>query len=299
MGSTMRSRMVCRRRAPMLSIIRFMSSAIFAISDTASGVNSSLMPSVRSSASCCLSMLDAGSVSVSIRSKSCRVRPLSSTRIGRRPCSSASMSDGFTEWKAPLQMNRMWSVFTLPYLVETVLPSMMGSRSRCTPSLLASVLSLKELTILSISSMNTMPSCSAKATASLCTDSSEMAFSSSTSSRMVRASATVRVRFSFLVLFICLSSCSMNCSRKSGRPTIVILPPPGLGEGTSTTTSVPSSCPFLYRSLNDSRVSLPLFLPHRASRICSSTAAEILAASTLFSFWRVRLMELSTKSRII
>lgn len=47
------------------------------------------------------------------------------------------------------------------------------------------------------------------------------------------------------------------------------------------------------------RVSLLLSSPHRASRICSSTAAEILAASTLFSFWRVRLMELSTKSRMI
>lgn len=66
------------------------------------------------------------------------VRPLSSTRMGRRPCSSASMSLGLQEWKAPLQMNRMWSVFTLPCLVETTLPSMMGSRSRCTPSLLAS-----------------------------------------------------------------------------------------------------------------------------------------------------------------
>ena len=47
------------------------------------------------------------------------VRPLSSTRMGRRPCSSASMSLGLHWWKAPLQMNRMWSVLTLPYLVLT------------------------------------------------------------------------------------------------------------------------------------------------------------------------------------
>ena len=66
------------------------------------------------------------------------VRPLSSTRMGRRPCSSASMSDGLHEWKAPLQMNRMWSVLTLPYLVETTDPSMMGSKSLWTPSELAS-----------------------------------------------------------------------------------------------------------------------------------------------------------------
>ena len=44
------------------------------------------------------------------------------------------MSDGLQEWKAPLQMNRMWSVLTLPYLVETTDPSMMGSRSLWTPS---------------------------------------------------------------------------------------------------------------------------------------------------------------------
>lgn len=66
------------------------------------------------------------------------VRPFSSTRMGRRPCSSASMSDGLHEWKAPLQMNRMWSVLTLPYLVETTDPSMMGSKSLWTPSELAS-----------------------------------------------------------------------------------------------------------------------------------------------------------------
>ena len=66
------------------------------------------------------------------------VRPLSSTLMGSLPCSSASMSEGLQEWKAPLQMNRMWSVFTLPCFVCTTDPSMMGSRSLCTPSELAS-----------------------------------------------------------------------------------------------------------------------------------------------------------------
>ena len=41
--------------------------------------------------------------------------------MGRRPCSSASMSEGFTAWKAPEQMNRMWSVFTFPNFVDTTL----------------------------------------------------------------------------------------------------------------------------------------------------------------------------------
>ena len=48
------------------------------------------------------------------------------------------MSEGLHEWKAPLQMKRMWSVLTLPYLVDTTEPSMMGSRSLWTPSELAS-----------------------------------------------------------------------------------------------------------------------------------------------------------------
>ena len=61
------------------------------------------------------------------------VRPRSSTRMGSLPCSSASMSLGLQLWKAPLQMNRMWSVLILPCLVLTTLPSMMGKRSRCTP----------------------------------------------------------------------------------------------------------------------------------------------------------------------
>ena len=47
------------------------------------------------------------------------MRPFSSTRMGRRPCSSASMSLGLHWWNAPLQINRMWSVLTLPYFVLT------------------------------------------------------------------------------------------------------------------------------------------------------------------------------------
>ena len=71
-------------------------------------------------------------------------------------CSSASMSLGLLLWKAPLQTKRMWSVLTVPYFVVTADPSMMGSRSRCTPSLLTRPLISRLLgsTILSISSMN-------------------------------------------------------------------------------------------------------------------------------------------------
>ena len=98
----------------------------------ASSVNSSVTPSVSISATYCL--ISEASVSVRMRRKSSRVSALSSTRIGSRPCSSGNRSDGFDRWNAPEAMNRMWSVLTEPCLVETVVPSISGSRSRCTPS---------------------------------------------------------------------------------------------------------------------------------------------------------------------
>ncbi len=52
--------------------------------------------------------------SVRIRTKSSRVRSFSSTRIGKRPCSSGIRSRGFDLWKAPAAMNRMWSVLIAP-----------------------------------------------------------------------------------------------------------------------------------------------------------------------------------------
>ena len=72
--------------------------------------------------------------SVRMRRKSSRVSACSSTRIGRRPCSSGNRSDGLATWNAPEAMNSTWSVFTGPCLVEIVVPSISGSRSRCTPS---------------------------------------------------------------------------------------------------------------------------------------------------------------------
>src|SRR6218665_1334048 len=65
-------------------------------------------------------------------------------------------------------MNRMWSVLIIPYLVYTVVPSTSGSRSRCTPwrDTSAPLVSWRVAT-LSISSMKTMPFCSALASARL------------------------------------------------------------------------------------------------------------------------------------
>mmetsp|Transcript_28226 Transcript_28226/g.45241 ORF Transcript_28226/g.45241 Transcript_28226/m.45241 type:complete len:202 (-) Transcript_28226:1170-1775(-) len=167
MVSTIFSKTVCKRRAPMLSTDRFTSAAMSATCSTAASVKLRSTPSVSMSAFCCISTLVTGSVIM--RSRSSRVRPLRFTLTGKRPCNSASISLGFTLWKAPEAMNKIWSVLMLPYLPHvTMLPSMMGSKSRCTPSHDASGPDLEsfELTILSISSRNTIPSFSAARTAS-------------------------------------------------------------------------------------------------------------------------------------
>src|SRR5713101_2766005 len=70
---------------------------------------------------------------VRMRTRTDCVSGSSSTRMGKRPCSSGSRSLTFATWKAPAAMNRTWSVFTGPYLVFTVEPSTSGKRSRCTP----------------------------------------------------------------------------------------------------------------------------------------------------------------------
>ena len=104
---------------------------------------------------------------------------------GSGPAAPGSGPTGLLMWNAPLAMNSTWSVFSEPYLVATVQPSTSGSRSRCTPSrdTSAPMVSWRRA-ILSISSMNTMPFCSALATARARSSSSltSLAASSSTSS---------------------------------------------------------------------------------------------------------------------
>ena len=67
--------------------------ATSAIASIESGVNSSVTPSVAISATYCL--ISEASVSVRMRRKSSRVSAESSTRIGKRPCSSGKRSEGF------------------------------------------------------------------------------------------------------------------------------------------------------------------------------------------------------------
>ena len=134
-----------------------------------------------------------------MRRRSSRDSGASSTRIGSRPCNSGSRSDGFARWNAPEAMNSTWSVFTGPYLVLTVVPSISGSRSRCTPSRDTSPPrkppSMVRAATLSISSMNTMPLFSACDTASLVSRSLSSSRSASSCSSSRRAASTVSLRF--------------------------------------------------------------------------------------------------------
>ena len=96
----------------MFSVFSFTWKAISAMRRMASGRNSTFRPSVSSSAWYCFTWL--ASVDTRMRSKSSTDSESSSTRIGKRPCSSGIRSEGRARWNAPEAMNRMWSVFTMP-----------------------------------------------------------------------------------------------------------------------------------------------------------------------------------------
>mmetsp|Transcript_4546 Transcript_4546/g.13158 ORF Transcript_4546/g.13158 Transcript_4546/m.13158 type:complete len:252 (+) Transcript_4546:227-982(+) len=236
--------------------------------------------------------------SVRMRYMSSPVSALSSTRIGRRPCNSASISAGLELWNAPLQMKSMWSVLTLPCFVCTTLPSMIGRRSRCTPSLLTLPVErpVRVSTILSISSMKTMPSCSATRTASRATTSDCIARSASCSSIAARASRTFILRFcwrdeapppkprSFLKME---SIMMMPFSRGILRPSF---------GGRSMSTSLSSSCPDRYISRNESSVLRSAWGPSRPSSMRSSAFCAVCAAMRSRSRDRTKVTLTSTRS---
>ena len=88
--------------------------------------------------------------------------------MGSLPWSSGSRSDGFASWNAPDAINKMWSVLIGPCLVLTVVPSIKGSKSLCTPSRETSPPTRSVLAeILSISSKNTIPLFSVESFAAL------------------------------------------------------------------------------------------------------------------------------------
>ena len=101
----------------MFSTVALTSAAMSASASMASSVNSSVTPSVCISADVLLDEARLGLGQDAHASPPC-VSGFSSTRIGSRPCSSGSRSEGLATWKAPEAMNSTWSVFTGPYLVD-------------------------------------------------------------------------------------------------------------------------------------------------------------------------------------
>src|SRR5438552_3899801 len=84
----------------------------------------------------------------------------------------------------------------MPYFVLTVVPSMIGRMSRCTPSRLTSgPWPPSRPAILSISSMKMMPACSTRSTAVRATLSMSISFVSSSCARYSSASGTFSLRF--------------------------------------------------------------------------------------------------------
>src|SRR6185312_1500288 len=203
---------------------------------------------------------------VRMRTKSPTFRESSSTRIGSRPCSSGIRSDGFDRLKAPEAMKSTWSVLTGPYLVATVDPSTSGSKSRCTPSrdTSAPIVSWRRVT-LSISSMKTMPFCSALARALTLSSSSLMSFeaSSSTSSFCASRTLTLRLRVRLPPRFWNIDcSCCCISSMPGGA---MISTPMGMAR-ISISTSRSSSSPARSMRRNFCRVS--------ASRGCTGSSVE-------------------------
>ena len=173
----------------MFSVLVFTCMAISAIASTASGRKRSVTCSVRSSSTYC--RIRAFSGSVRMRTKSSRVKGSSSTRMGKRPCSSGMRSEGLAMWKAPAAMNSTWSVRTTPYLVVTEEPSTIGRRSRWTPSRDTSgPCPPSRPAILSSSSRKTMPESWTRRMAWATTSSMSTSFWASSWARSRRASAT-------------------------------------------------------------------------------------------------------------
>ena len=274
-----------------------------------SSANSMASPSVFSSSRYCSVSEACGSVRM--RSKSFGLRAFSSTRIGRRPCSSGTRSLGLLRWKAPEAMNRMWSVLTMPSLVFTVQPSISGSRSRCTPSRETSAPpALARLAILSISSMKTMPCCSTASRARALSSSSLTRRTASSSRISFRASATFSLRVFFLPLLM-PENRFCNWLVISSMPGGAMISTPAGLSATSMSISLSSSWPSRRRLRNSWRVLLssragsspkPMAgraAGSRASRMRSSAASSARYLTFWISCSRSIFTAASARSRMI
>ena len=169
-------------------------------------------------------------------------------------------------------MNSIKSVLTGPYFVFTVQPSTMGRISRCTPSLETSgPFARSPPAILSISSINTIPSCSALSIASRITSSISISLSDSSWVSILLASVTFTRRF-----FLFFGSMPPIISlRLRSMPIASMVSLPVDCCSTSTSTSSFSSSPLLSCSASCCRlVSLADFSSSVSSFSSGSDVAE-------------------------
>ena len=248
-------------------------------------------------------------------SKSCTDRLCNSTRIGKRPCNSGIRSLGLLRWKAPDATNRIWSVLTMPYLVLTVVPSTNGSKSRCTPWRETSApLRPSDPATLSISSMKTIPFCSALAMAWLRISSSLTSLAASSSVSRRKASATLRRRVERLSCCMLLNM-ERSCSAISSMPAGPMICMEGAASGSSTSISLSSNWPSRSFLRNAWRVAPPVVacactsvtcepsVPRaegsRMSRMRSSAISCARCCWVRTAASRVCLMATSTRSRMM
>ena len=174
----------------------------------------------------------------------------------------------------------MWSVLTIPCLVLTVQPSTSGSRSRCTPSRDTSTPAVScRRAILSISSMNTMPFCSALRSAWTLSSSSLTSRAASSSVRSLNASRTGSRR-DFVRLPARLENMPCSCCDSSSIPGGAMISTPTGTARTSTSISRSSSCPS--RSILRKRCRVSLSLASVASpgvRGCGSSTSRIRSSA--------------------
>ncbi|MOA10125.1 hypothetical protein D3C78_1300020 [compost metagenome] len=202
-------------------------------------------------------------------------------------------------------MNRIWSVLTMPYLVDTVVPSTSGSRSRCTPWRDTSepLVSWRVAT-LSISSMKTMPFCSALVMARVLISSSltSLPASSSVSSLSASAILSLRVRRRSWPIWL---NMPRNCSAISSMPWGPMISSCCRASARSISISLSSSCPSRSFLRNTWRAVLSTGAsPVRAwgtstSRMRSSAASSARTRSLRISASRVCLTAISARSRMM
>ena len=256
--------------------------------------------SVFKRATYCLIKLKSGSLKILL--KSSLVNASSSTLMGSLPCNSGSKSEGFASWNAPDAMNKIWSVLIGPCFVLTVVPSIKGSKSLCTPSRETSPPALSVLAeILSISSKKTIPLFSVDIFAALIILSCSINLSDSSLIKMSWDSFT-DIFFFFSLFPIDLPIISPMLIMPTFAPGIpgiskeVLFDPLSL---TAISISLSSKSPLRSLFLKLSLVAKLAFLPTSASKTFSSANFWAWAWTSFLIFTFSIEIAISTKSRTI